>query len=112
MRTPDLSMLRWVRNEPLGREEAIDILTQLKPQLEEAFGVTSLALFGSTARDEAREDSDVDLLVTFAAPITFRSFMGALHLIEDTLGKKVDLIPEDELRDAFRPSVEQDLIVI
>lgn len=112
MPKPDLSMLSWVREEPLGRDEALTVLTQIKPQLEKQFGVTSLALFGSTARDEAREDSDVDLLVTFADPITFRSFRGALHIIEDTLGKTIDLIPEDELRDAFRPFVEQDLIAI
>lgn len=112
MSKADLSMLSWIRQTPLSREEALETLTTLKPELQERFGVATLALFGSTARDEANNDSDVDLLVTFSDPITFRSFMGALHLIEDTLGKKVDLIPEDELRDAFRPYVEQDLIYV
>lgn len=96
----------------MRRDEALAILTRLKPELQEKFGVASLALFGSTARDTARPDSDVDVLVTFEGATTFRSWTGALHLIEDNLGRTVDLIPDRSLREEFRSYVEQDLIYV
>ena len=55
----------------MNREEVLDILRTHKPTLAERFGVTDLALFGSFARDEATERSDVDVLVGFEPhPIT------------------------------------------
>ena len=52
----------------MNREEVLDILRTHKPTLAERFGVTDLALFGSFARDEATERSDVDVLVGFEPP--------------------------------------------
>jgi len=49
----------------MNRQQAIDLLARSKPELQERFGITSLALFGSTARDVATADSDVDILVSF-----------------------------------------------
>lgn len=58
------------------REDAILALRGLLPKLRRDFGVRRLALFGSTARDEASEGSDLDLLVDFESGPTFDSFMG------------------------------------
>ena len=52
----------------MNREEVLDILRTHKPTLAERFGVMDLALFGSFARDEATERSDVDVLVGFEPP--------------------------------------------
>jgi predicted nucleotidyltransferase len=54
----------------MNTSHAIELLTQAKSILAARYGVTRLALFGSTARDRARGDSDVDILVAFDGPAT------------------------------------------
>ena len=78
--------------------------------LRERFGVTSLALFGSFARDEAGDGSDVDILVAFAGPATSRSYFGVQFYIEDLLDRQVDLVTEKALRPRFRPYVEREAL--
>jgi len=66
------------------------------------------ALFGSFARGEATEKSDIDLLVRFSKPKGINWIDAALE-IEDTLGRKVDLITEKSLHPLIRESVLKDL---
>ena len=80
--------------------------------LAERFGVVRLALFGSTARDTARPDSDVDLLVAFDGPATSERYFGLQFYLEDLLGRPVDLVTEKALRERLRPYVERDAIVV
>jgi hypothetical protein len=94
----------------MRRNEALRILTEASPEIVSRFGVSRLRLFGSTARDEAREDSDVDILVEFAAPATFRGYFGLLSFLEDKFGTTVDLVTEKGLRNEVRPYVEKDAI--
>lgn len=74
------------------------------------FGVKSLRLFGSVARDEASRESDVDLLVDFHESPTFSEFMDLRIFLEDLLGAEVDLVTERGLRDRVRPYVEREAI--
>jgi predicted nucleotidyltransferase len=74
------------------------------------FGVRSLALFGSVARDEARPDSDVDVLVEFDGPTTFDRHMGLLVFLEDLLGCRVDVVTPTVLRPGRREAIEPDLV--
>jgi hypothetical protein len=71
--------------------------------------VASLGLFGSVARGEERDDSDVDILVAFKGPATFDQYMDLKLLLEDTLGRRVDLVTERGLREALRPTIEREL---
>lgn len=80
------------------------------PELKARFGVAELALFGSVARDEAREGSDVDVLVTFASPPSFRDFMELKFLLEERLGAKVDLVTRAGLKPRVRPHVEREAV--
>jgi len=78
----------------MTRQQVLDTLRLLKPDLIERFGVTRLALFGSSARDEAGENSDVDIVVAFDEPATSRKYFGVQFLLEDQLGCPVDLVTE------------------
>ena len=69
------------------------------------------ALFGSFARGEANEESDIDLLVRFAKPIGW-AFYGIADELEKALGRKVDLATENMLGKRIRESVLRDLKVI
>jgi predicted nucleotidyltransferase len=82
------------------------------PDMVRRFDVLHLRLFGSAARDELRDDSDVDVLVEFSAPATFRQYMGLKFYLEDLLGRRVDLVTTKGLRQEFRPTVEQEAIVV
>jgi predicted nucleotidyltransferase len=71
--------------------------------------VASLGLFGSVARAEERDDSDVDVLVAYNGPATFDQYMDLKLLLEDALGRRVDLVTERGLREALRPIIEREL---
>ena len=94
----------------MNREEVLDILRTHKPTLAERFGVTDLALFGSFARDEATERSDVDVLVGFEPPPDYRRYFGAQFYLEDLFERPVNMACDEEIRAEFRPYVEQDAI--
>ena len=94
----------------MTRDELLKTLRAHKPVLQERFGVTSLSLFGSFARDEGRDDSDVDVLVEYDGPATSKSFFGVQFYLEDLLGRRIDLVTNKALRREFRPYVERDLI--
>lgn len=89
-----------------------EILSILQDHLEEIrrFGVRSMRIFGSTARGENSEESDVDVLVDFEGTPSFSGYMKLQIFLEDLLGSKVDLVTESGLRDTVRPYVEKDAI--
>ena len=53
----------------MTRDEVLTKLRALKPELEREYGITRLRLFGSHARDEAKDDSDIDLIVDLGRPL-------------------------------------------
>ena len=94
----------------MNRSRAIELLTRSKPILAARYGVTHLALFGSTARDAARNDSDIDILVTFDGPATSDRYFGVQFHLEDLFGCAVDLVTEKALRPELRPFIEKEAV--
>jgi len=94
----------------MRREKALHILAEHHQELRERFGVKSLRLFGSVARDEASEGSDVDVLVDFEEIPTLFGFLRLRTYLQELLGTKVDLITETGLKARARPHVEKDAI--
>lgn len=64
----------------MNRQRALELLSRSKPELQARFGVTQLALFGSTARDTATIDSDIDILVAFDGPATSKRYFDVQFL--------------------------------
>ena len=75
--------------------------------MEERFGVTELTLFGSFARDQATDDSDVDIIVKFNDPPSARTYFGAITYMEKLIGRTVDMSTVKELRTEILPFVEK-----
>ena len=94
----------------MGRNETLALLRQHKPVLTERFGVTGLALFGSTARGEAGPDSDVDILVDLDDRPGWTRRFDLQAYLERLLGQHVDLVLETTLRAELRPYVEAEAI--
>ena len=92
-------------------QEYIKLLKAHAPILHERYGVTSMSLFGSVARGEQKENSDVDVLVDM--PATLRGVGGANDYLENLLGCHVDMVRNHgHLTPFFRKQVERDGITI
>ncbi len=89
----------------MKRDEAMRILSERRAELQQQFGVKSLALFGSVARDEATEISDVDLLVEFDRPTGLFGLIQLQQHLEAMLGRKVDVGTAAGLRPRIRERV-------
>jgi predicted nucleotidyltransferase len=96
----------------MKRAEVLQLLSGHRAILAERFGVERLALFGSTARDTARNDSDVDILVAFDGPATSQRYFGVQFYLEDLLGCNVDLVTEKALRNELRPIIEKEAVSV
>lgn len=90
----------------MRRQDVIDLLNRHRDELSREFGITSLALFGSTARDEAAPGSDVDLLATFDdRPVGILHLLKAERHLSKLLGAKVDLVLRRTLRSELKAPV-------
>ena len=93
----------------MRRHEALAILgAQMEPLAR--FGVQRLALFGSVARDEARPDSDVDILVEFNRPVGLFTFLEVKEHLEQALGRRVDLVTRAGLKRQLRDRILEEAI--
>jgi hypothetical protein len=88
----------------------LNLLRQHKPELARRFGVVDIALFGSSARDSAGPDSDIDVLVSFDGPATSGRYFGVQFYLEDLLGRSIDLVTDKALRPELRPYIERDAV--
>lgn len=94
----------------MNRSAVLQLLNEHREQVRERFGAKRLALFGSAARDELRDDSDIDVLVEFDGPATFDGYFDLKTYLEQLLGRPVDLVTEKGLKPRARRHVEKDLI--
>ncbi|MDO8788316.1 MAG: nucleotidyltransferase family protein [Sulfuritalea sp.] len=98
--------------EKIGRLQShvTDILHVAKTTLNPDIGISGLAVFGSVARGEQGQQSDIDVIVSFDKPATLRGYFSVQRLLENILGREVDLVTEKALRPEMRQFVERDAI--
>ena len=82
----------------MEREQIIKVLSEHLEEIRTKFGVDSLALFGSVARDEARPGSDLDVLVTYTNSPGMFGFLELKEYLETLLSCTVDLVTEKALK--------------
>ena len=104
-REPGGAVNSWRVPRPSDKADVLAGLRRAEPQIR-AWGVSCLALFGSFARESARADSDVDLLVEFApGRKTFDAFMALASLLEDLLQRRVELVTREALSHYLGPLI-------
>lgn len=91
--------------------ELKEIIRKHRKELEEKFKVKSIAIFGSYARNEQKETSDVDILVEFSEPVGLLFFHLADYL-EETLEVKVDLLTPDGIKPNRRKYIMENLVYV
>lgn len=94
------------------KEEILKILGDELPYLREKFNVKSIGLFGSYARGEQKDKSDVDILVEFSKPIGFFKFMELEEYLSKRLGVKVDLVTPDGLKPMIKPQIMREVVYV
>jgi len=87
------------------------IKRKIQPILKEA-GVTRSAVFGSYVRGEAKENSDIDILVEIPRGTGLFAFVGLKHDLEDALHKKVDLVTYDSIHPRLRDRILKEQVPI
>jgi predicted nucleotidyltransferase len=88
--------------------------TRILIEIAKRYRVIFLGLFGSYARDQAKDGSDIDVYVRFGRPVALFEVLSMKHDMEDATGLQVDLIAEEAvtLYDSVRKGIERDLIVL
>jgi hypothetical protein len=91
-------------------EQIVRILTAKKQDLEKKYPISELALFGSYARGDFNEKSNIDILVDFYARIDGFDYIRIAHELEDAFHNKIDLVSRKGIKAQYLPFVEKNLI--
>ncbi|GAB6139068.1 nucleotidyltransferase family protein [Halanaerobacter jeridensis] len=93
----------------VSKKELENKLKELKPLLEKQYKVKKLGYFGSYARNEANEDSDVDILVEFSGDVGWE-FLDLKDFLENNLNTEVDLVTMNALKPQLKDEILKDVI--
>jgi len=93
-------------------KEILEKLRELKPVLKEKYGIEEFAIFGSVARGEDTESSDVDIAIIKAKEKDYFQRIYAKYFLEEKLQKKVDLGYYDSIRPIIKKHINKDLIYV
>ncbi len=102
-------MSNHVNTSELKKETILQFLRMHKSFLKSQFGVNKIALFGSFARDEARADSDIDLLIEVETKI-FKNRMKLRDFLAQEFGRDIEVGYFDALRSGVMDIIQKDLI--
>jgi predicted nucleotidyltransferase len=94
------------------RQDILSSLKKLKGEVTREYSVKTIGVFGSVARNEETEHSDIDLLAEFSQPVGFVTFMRLAHFLSERLGERVDLVTPDSLKPVIRQDVLAEVIYL
>jgi predicted nucleotidyltransferase len=94
------------------KEEILQTISKLLPDLKKRYHIERLSLFGSYARGDADKQSDVDLLVDFSVTPDLLTFIELEEFLSEKVGKKVDLIPQRKLKTSLKNRVMKEAIAL
>ena len=99
--------------QTIDKDQVIAMLRAHERELKEA-GIIRIRVFGSVARGDATEASDVDVLAQFddAKPISLIGLVRIENQLSDLLGRKVDLVQERSLKPRIRTNVEREAVLV
>lgn len=96
----------------MTKEEILIFLQDKKEFLAKNYGVISIGLFGSYARDEARDNSDIDIAVELKSENKFMNFFNLKYFLEEHLSKQIDIGIESALKPIAKKYVQRDIIYV
>ncbi len=94
----------------MTKEDILNFLKKEKENLSHRFGVKQIALFGSFARGEERQNSDIDIAVDM--PSSFDNFFELKYFLEENLKRKVDLVKMKNLRAFIKEKIKNEMLYV
>jgi predicted nucleotidyltransferase len=92
----------------MTREDIINFISGHRDEFEQKFGAKKIGIFGSFARGEVREESDIDIVVELEKPDLF-CLIGIKQMVEEAFDCKVDVVRlRDGMNEALRRRIERD----
>lgn len=86
-------------------------IKSIKPYLIDEYGIDQIGYFGSFAKGDYREDSDLDVLVSFRKKIGWK-FFDLKEYLEAIIGRKVDLVTERSLRKQWKEAILKQVVYV
>jgi len=93
-------------------DEIKKIIEKSKAEAAQKYKAEIIGIFGSYVRGEQKEESDIDILVRFGEDATLFDFVGLSLFLEEILGIKVDIVPQDTIRDEIREKIMNEVILV
>ena len=93
-------------------DEIKEIIKKHKDELKEKYSVKEIGIFGSFARGEATEDSDIDILVEFEKPIGLFKFLELEEYLSNLIGREVDLVSKKALKPHIGKHILEEVVTI
>ncbi|MDP8253917.1 MAG: nucleotidyltransferase family protein [Candidatus Kaelpia aquatica] len=93
-------------------KENIEAIKQKILPILQNYGVKKVALFGSSVRDEMKENSDIDILIDIKSDVSLLGFVELKQKLEETLERKVDLVEYDTLKPILRERILKEQVVL
>jgi len=93
-------------------DEIKEIIKKHKKELKREYGVKKIGVFGSFVRGEAKEESDIDILVEFEKPIGFFKFLELEEYLSDLIGEKVDLVSKKALKPHIGRYILEEVVMV
>jgi len=90
----------------MSKEQIIQKINSKLPELKDRYHIKKIGIFGSVAREEDKEKSDIDILVELYSPIGLFDFVRLENILTNILGKKVDLVSNK----ALKPQIKDDVL--
>ena len=94
----------------MNKEEILKVIRENKDKIK-SFGVKKIGIFGSFARGEEKERSDIDIIVEFEeGKKNFDNFMNLAFYLEELFGRKVDLLTPESISPYIKPYIEKEAV--
>ncbi len=95
-----------------SQQEILISIKKIKDEVMRTYPVKNIGVFGSVARNEQTESSDIDLLVEFSQPVGFVTFIRLESFLSKRLGRPVDLVTSDSLKPVIRQDILSEVIYV
>ena len=96
----------------MKKDEILEVLEEVKEEVKHKYKAEIKGIFGSYARGDEREDSDIDVLVDFREGAGLFDLVGLGLFLEEKLQCKVDIVPQSALREEIKPYVLKEIVYL